>query len=197
MQIQHLKELELITELKAGNQIAFKVLIKEQQGRVYNTALGILQNQQDAEDISQEVFLSVFQNINRFKGASKLSTWIYSITVAKSLEFIRSKKRKKRFALIQNLFGADNLEPIKDIPNFYHPGIQLENKERAAILFAAIDKLPENQKTAFILHKTEDLSYAEIAVVMDVTISSVESLMFRAKQNLQKLLEDYYEKNEK
>ena len=75
--------------------------------------------------------------------------------------------------------------------------MQLENKERAAILFAAIDKLPENQKTAFILAKLEDLSYSEIAEVMKITNSSVESLLFRAKQNLQKLLGAYYEKNEK
>lgn len=192
-----MNEQELITELKAGKQTAFKLLIKEQQSRVFNSALGILQNQLDAEDITQEVFLSVYQHINQFKGESKLSTWIYRITVAKSLEFIRSKKRKKRFALIQNLFGDDGLEPITEVPNFFHPGVQLENKERAAILFAAIAKLPANQKTAFVLHKTEDLSYAEIAEVMEVSVSSVESLMFRARQNLQKLLGDYYEKNEK
>ncbi len=192
-----MNEQELITELKAGNQTAFNLLIKEQQSRVFNSALGILQNQLDAEDITQEVFLSVYQHINQFKGESKLSTWIYRITIAKSLEFIRSKKRKKRFAFIQNLITDDGLNPITEIPNFFHPGVQLENKERAAILFAAIDKLPANQKTAFVLHKTEGLSYAEIAEVMEVTISSVESLMFRARQNLQKLLGDYYEKNEK
>lgn len=70
----------------------------------------------------------------------------------------------------------------------------MENKERAAILFAAINKLPKNQKTAFILHKIEGLSYAEVADVMQATVSSVESLLFRAKQSLQKLLGDYYEK---
>ena len=98
---------------------------------------------------------------------------------------------------MQSFFSDESVEPINEVPNHFHPGVQLENKERAAILFAAIDKLPDNQKAAFVLHKMEDLSYAEIAEVISVSVSSVESLMFRAKQNLQKLLRDYYEKNEK
>ena len=71
----------------------------------------------------------------------------------------------------------------------------MQNKEQSGILFSAIDKLPENQKTTFILHKLDDLSYAEIADIMNVSVSSVESLMFRAKQKLQNLLRNYYENN--
>ena len=156
-----------------------------------------MQNVEDAEDITQEVFVEVFQSVKNFKGESKLSTWIYRIAVSKSLEFLRWKNRKKRFGFMQSLLYNNLTETILEIPNFFHPGIQLENKERAAILFAAINKLPENQKTAFILHKIEGLSYAEVADVMHATVSSVESLLFRAKQSLQKLLGDYYEKNEK
>ncbi|MEO8148005.1 MAG: RNA polymerase sigma factor [Bacteroidia bacterium] len=190
-------EKDFISLLKSGEQSAFKTLVKNFGGKVFNTSIGILQNTEDAEDITQEVFAEVFQSLHQFKGESKLSTWIYRITVSKSLEFLRKKNRKKRFGFMQSLFSNDSAEPIKDISHFHHPGVQLENKERSAILFAAINKLPENQKTAFILHKVEDLSYAEITEVMQVSLSSVESLMFRAKQNLQKLLGDYYEKNEK
>lgn len=189
-------ENELIAELKSGSKTAFELLVKESGSKVFNTSLGLLQNREDAEDITQEVFVTVFQSIGQFKGDSKLSTWIYRITVTKSLEYIRTKNRKKRFGFIQSLFNNEG-EIKKDLPHFHHPGVQLENKERAAILFKAIDQLPENQKTAFILHKTEDLSYAEISEVLNVSVSSVESLMFRAKQNLQKILGDYYEKNEK
>jgi RNA polymerase sigma factor (sigma-70 family) len=122
-----------------------------------------------------------------------LTSWIYRIAVSKSLEFIRKQKRKKRFAFLQSLTGAENISSDKN--TFYHPGIRIENKELAAILFKAIDKLPENQKAAFVLNKVEDLSYAEIAEVMKLSLSSIESLLFRAKQNLQKLLSDYYEQN--
>lgn len=185
-----------IEELKTGNEAAFRNLVEEFQKRVYNTCVGLLQNTEDAEDVTQEVFVSVFQSIHGFKGESRLSTWIYRIAVTKSLEFTRAKNRKKRFAFVQSIFSGEG-EIKTDTPHFYHPGVLLENKERAAVLFAAIDLLAENQKTAFILHKLEDLSYQEIAEVMNVTVSSVESLMFRAKQNLQKKLGDYYEKNEK
>lgn len=191
-----LNEEHFIAQLKNGDEIAFAELIKQFGDKVFNTCLGLLQNTEDAEDTAQEVFVEVFQAIHHFKGESKLSTWIYRIAVTKSLEFLRRKNRKKRFAFVQSLFGMESVLPNNDKAHFYHPGIQLENKERAAVLFSAIDKLPLNQKTAFVLHKIEDMSYAEIAEVMKVSLSSVESLQFRAKQNLQKLLSNYYKQNE-
>lgn len=175
----------------------FKNLYDQHSRMVFNLCLKYLQNIEDAEDVTQEVFITIFKSIAQFKGESKLSTWIYKIAVTKSLEFIRMKKRKKRFAFFELILNNEKGEINVSNVHFYHPGIQLENKERSAILFKAIDKLPENQKTAYILCKLEELSYAEISEIMKVSISSVESLLFRAKQNLQKLLGDYYEKNEK
>lgn len=192
-----IEDTDLTRKLIEGDRISFENLVKQFKNKVFNTSLSILQNVEDAEDITQEVFVEVFQSVKNFKGESKLSTWIYRIAVSKSLEFLRWKNRKKRFGFMQSLLYNNLTESILEIPNFFHPGIQLENKERAAILFAAINKLPENQKTAFILHKIEGLSYAEVADVMQATVSSVESLLYRAKQSLQKLLGDYYEKNEK
>ena len=165
--------------------------------KVFNTSLSFLHDHEDAEDVSQEVFIEIFQSISGFKGKSKLSTWIYRITVQKSLELIRKRSRKKRSGLIISLFGKEHLISHSDNTPFYHPGIKLENKERSAILFKAISQLPKNQCTAFTLHKVENLSYAEISEIMEVSVSSVESLMFRAKQNLKSLLSDYYEKNER
>ena len=83
--------------LQLRDQAAFAQLIKEYQLKIYNTCLGILQNEADAEDVCQEVFISVFRSIHNFKGQSKLYTWIYRIAVTHSLEFLRAKKRKKRF----------------------------------------------------------------------------------------------------
>ncbi len=165
-----------------------------QRSRVFNTCLNILQSREDAEDVCQDVFIEVLQSISKFKGESQLSTWIYRITITKSLEFHRKKNRKKRFGLFQSLTGQGDYE--LNLPaNFEHPGIQLENKELSKILFAAIEKLPERQKAAFLLHKTEHLSYVEIAAVLEISVPSVESLLFRAKQGLQKILGNYYENN--
>lgn len=181
-------EQELIQRLQNGDELAFKQVVDDCQDMVFNTALSMVHDASDAEDVAQEVFIQVYRSIDQFKGDSRLSTWIYRITVTKSLDLIRSRKRKKRFAFVTSLFGPDN-EVLHDPVNFHHPGVALDQKEQAAILFRLIDQLPENQKTAFILLKTEELSYQEIAQVMELSVSAVESLLFRARQNLRKLLE--------
>lgn len=189
-----MSETEFIHLLRSQDEQAFQQLIMVQRSRVFNTCLNILQSREDAEDVCQDVFIEVLQSISKFKGESQLSTWIYRITITKSLEFHRKKNRKKRFGLFQSLTGQGDYE--LNLPaNFEHPGIQLENKELSKILFAAIEKLPERQKAAFLLHKTEHLSYVEIAAVLEISVPSVESLLFRAKQGLQKILGNYYENN--
>ena len=189
-----MNELELIQQLRAGDELAFKSLVENYQDLVYNTALGVVQNSEDAEDVAQEVFIQVFRSIDQFKGDARLSTWIYRITTTKALDHIRSRKRKKRFAFITSLFGAND-ELIHEPIDFQHPGVTLDRKEQAALLFRMIEQLPDNQKVAFTLHKTEELSYQEIADVMQLSVSAVESLLFRARQNLRKLLEKYYAQN--
>lgn len=183
-----MNEQELIQGLKAGDEAAFKFMVDTYQDRVYNTALGIVQNAEDAEDVAQEVFIQVYRSIQQFKGESKLSTWLYRIATTRSLDLLRSRKSKKRFGFIQRLFGEEN-QPLYEIPDFNHPGVALDKKENAATLFKAISQLPENQKTAFTLHKLEDLSYQEVSEVMQTSVAAVESLMHRAKQNLKKILE--------
>lgn len=189
-----MNEAELIALLKAGDAEAFKYIVHQWQDMVYNTSLGIVQHAEEAADVSQDVFVQVFESIAQFKGDAKFSTWLYRIAVTKSLDHLRKKKRKKRFAYVQSLFGLNDeeLPTITENP-FFHPGVLLEQKENAAILMQAISQLPENQKSAFVLHKMEGLSYLEVAEVMECSLSSVESLMHRAKLNLKKLLKEYYQ----
>ena len=181
----------LVEQLKQGNESAFKNIVETWQNMVYNTALGIVQNAEDAEDIAQETFVQVYQSIGSFKGESKFSTWLYRITIAKALDHERRKKRKKRFAFVKSLFGEES-QVVVHPPDFHHPGVVLDKKEDAAVLFNAIAQLPENQKVAFTLHKVDGLSYQEVGEVMKTSVSSVESLMHRAKTNLKKKLEEYY-----
>ncbi len=181
----------LVERLKKGEDAAFKEVVETWQDMVYNTAIGIVQNAEDAEDVAQEVFVQVFHSIHSFKGESKFSTWLYRITITKALDHERKKKRKKRSGLIKTLMGYED-EEINIIPDFHHPGISLDNKERAATLFKAVSKLPENQRIAFTLNKVEGLSYAEISEIMETSVSSVESLLHRSKTNLRKMLADFY-----
>jgi RNA polymerase sigma factor (sigma-70 family) len=188
-----LNQPEFIEQLQRGEQAAFKKLVDDWEAMVYNTALGIVQNEEDADDITQDVFVQVFRSVSSFKGDSKLSTWIYRITVSRALDHERKKKRKKRFAFIQGFFGTHEEERLHPL-NFEHPGVLLENKERSAELFRAMQNIPEKQRVAFTLHKLEGQSYQEIAGIMDTSLYAVESLMARARTNLKKELKKYYEK---
>ena len=189
-----INETELIEQLKEGDETAFKTIVEQWKDMVYNTILGIVQNETEAEDLAQDVFIKVFEKISTFKGDSKFSTWLYRIATTTALDHLRSKKRKKRFGFLQSLGGGDEKETI---PDFHHPGVSLDNKERATVLFKAIESLPENQKTAYTLHKLEGLSYRDVSEVLNTTVSAVESLMSRANQNLRKELEEYYNKHYK
>ena len=110
---------------------------------------------EDAEEITQDVFVSVYQSIDQFKEQSSISTWIYRICINKSLDHIKAKKRKKRFGIFTSLFYEDSSDLRYDLPNVDHPGIQLEQKERLTYVFSCINQLPDKQKTALILSKIE------------------------------------------
>lgn len=184
-----MEEKVLINGLKKRDKDSFGELVELFKDRIYNVTIGMIQNVEDAEDLTQEVFVEVFNSIGVFREDSSLNTWLYRIAVNKSLELIRKRSRKKRFGFMTSIFaGKEELQ----IPDFEHPGVKLENKERAAVLFKAIAKLSENQRTAFTLSKLEDLSYKEISETMKIGVPSVESLLFRAKVNLKKYLENYY-----
>ena len=182
---------DTVAALLKGDRQAVQQFIDTHKGRVYNTVLGMVQNAEDAEELAQDVFIKALQTIENFKGESQLGTWLYRIAINASLDHIKKKKRKKRFAFLVSIGGGDNESADVDPPHFIHPGWQLENKELGTALFKAIDQLAEKQKTALILNKIEGLSYEQTAQVMETTVSSVESLLFRARQNLKKIMEGY------
>ena len=152
----------------------------------------MVQNHEDAEEVTQEVFIEVFYSRARFRGQSDLFTWIYRLAVNKSLDFLKAKKRKKRFALFTQLFHPNTGEPLPELSHFDHPGVLSENKEDSRILFNAINQLPENQKTAFVLSKIEGLPQKEIAQIMAISEKATESLIRRAKENLRNFLKNHY-----
>lgn len=188
-------EENIIDDILKGSQKAFKELIDTYQNQVHNTCFGFVGNNEDADDLAQDVFIEVYQSLYKFKQDASLSTWIYRITVNKSLDYIKKQKRIKRWGSIIKL--STETDVIKDrwIGHNETPDLNLEQKERIDILNAAIGKLPKNQRIAFTLNKYEELSYMEISKIMNNSISSVESLLHRAKNNLKITLENYY-KNE-
>ena len=182
-----------IQRLRNKEEQAYRELIERYSDLVYSTAYAIVQNELDAEDLTQECFVEITNAIYRFKGESKLSTWMYRIVTNLALYHLRSKKRKKRFGFLFSIDDSENKSnPIQSLNTTETPYQILEQKEKSKLLFSALNQLPENQRIAFILHNMEQQSYKEICEIMKLSLSAVESLIFRAKQNLRKQLEELY-----
>ena len=171
--------------------LIFEKIYNEHKDLVYNVALQYVQNTADAEEIAQDVFVSVHQKLNAFNENATLKTWIYRITINKSLDFIKSKKRAKR-SFFFNSKRIDDPDNHLSISDFDHPGVLLEQKEEMKRIFDGLNQLPERQKTAVILLKLENKSQIETAEIMESTVKSIESLYQRAKKNLA----DYLTKTE-
>jgi RNA polymerase sigma-70 factor (ECF subfamily) len=176
----------------ASNDELFRSLVAEHQEMVVNTCYRFVFNREDAEDLAQDVFVEVFRSLEQFREESKLSTWIYRIAVTKSLDHLRRMNRKKRFTSLKRIIGIE--DPADDIPapSRNNPAEACTDNERAQVLQNALNTLPESQKTAFLLSKQEGFSNQEIADILKTSVSSVESLVHRAKKNLHAKLYNYY-----
>ncbi len=167
--------------------MSFEEIYSAHHVMVYNLALQYVQNIEDAQEITQDVFVKVYENLNSFRKHSNLKTWIYRIAIHQSLDFIKSKKAKKRSFLF-SMFSIQDARFIIEPLNFNHPGVELENKENYQRIFNAINQLGDQQRTAIILLKIEGRSQAETAEIMSITTKALDSLYQRAKSNLASLL---------
>lgn len=167
----------------------FESLYHEYKALTYSISLHYVLNPEDAADITQEVFVKVYQRYHLYDpAAASLKTWICRIAINQCLDFLKAKKAKKRFGFLAPLFHPETHEPISSAAEVNHPGIEAENKEGLQNLLWIIYSLPENQKTAIILSKIEDRPQKEVAEIMNTSVKAVESLIQRAKQTIQKKL---------
>lgn len=150
---------------------------------IYNFMLSYVQNEQDAEELVQDTLFGALDGIHRYRGESSLKTWVYRIAMNKARDHIKARRRLKRSGTVVSI---GDVEP----GDFRHPGILLESKEAMQSLFAAINQLPENQKTALILAKIDHESHNDIADYLGISTKAVESLVARAKLNLIKILSE-------
>ena len=188
-------EAQLIEGIQQGDRKSFQILVETYQRMVVNTCLAIVHNKADAEDLAQDVFLEIFRTAQNFRGESKISTWLYRIATNRSLNFVRNKKRKGFFQSLEDTFlGGKNRNSEISENRGDQPDQNITDQQRSDMLHQAIDKLPEKQRIAFTLNKYEELPYQQIAEVMEISLASVESLIHRAKKNLQEQLLDCYKK---
>lgn len=190
-----MEEKELIDKLKANDREAFNQFVNEYRPAVVRTCFGFLRNNDEALDVAQEVFVEVFGSVQNFRGDAKLSTWLFRIAVNRSLDQLRHRNRQKRMSQLTQILTLGQNDPAERIPGGKTPAEELENTDRQRALNLALAKLPESQRVAFTLSNYDDLSYQQIAEVMKVTVSAVESLIFRARSNMKKYLTQFYEEN--
>lgn len=169
------------------NAMNFEEIYLNYHKMVLNLALQYLQNIEDAEEITQDVFVKVHENLKNFNQKSTIKTWIYRIAINQSLDFIKSKNSLKRRFFLNSISLNDKKVKFEPIV-FNHPGIEMEQKEAYEKIFEAINQLSDNQKTAIILLKIENKSQAETAEIMHLNEKALESLFHRAKKNLEIVL---------
>jgi RNA polymerase sigma-70 factor (ECF subfamily) len=188
-------EAQLIKGIQQGDRKSFQILVETYQRMVVNTCLAIVHNKADAEDLAQDVFLEIFRTAENFRGDSKVSTWLYRIATNRSLNMIRNNKRKRFFQSIEEAFtgGRNRTSEISETRGD-QPDQNITDQQRSDLLHRAIDRLPEKQRIAFTLNKYEELPYQQIAEIMEISLASLESLIHRAKKNLQEQLLDCYKK---
>jgi RNA polymerase sigma-70 factor (ECF subfamily) len=180
-------DLELIEGILKRDRTACQSLVVGFQREVIKTAFHFLGNMEDAEDLSQEIFLEIIRSMPSFRNTSSLKTWIYRITVNRSLNELKKNKRRGFLIRLESMLGISGNQLETKLTTNSTSDCQ-EDKENRKLLHDAINKLPENQRIAFVLHKFDDLPYKQVAEIMNLSLSAVESLIFRAKSNLQSLL---------
>lgn len=176
------------SDIMKESQLPFIEIVDSYQVMVRGICMSFLKNSEEAEDISQEVFIEIYRSLKNFKGDCALSTWIYRIATSKSIDRIRKKNRKKRFVIFNRNIEPDDTEN-KDSSNLE---IDVEKKERINALYKTLAMIPENQRIALTLNKIEGFSYKEISEIMKTTAKAVESLISRGKANLKKKLNRHY-----
>ncbi len=174
---------ELVAQLQQGSEAAFRTLVERYQNRIYRTILALLRSPEEAEDVAQEVFVEVYQTINRFRGDAALSTWLYRVATSRALKHRQRARAQKRFAYFTSLLGFDN-QVLHEPADHAHPQAKIEGQQQLELLLAHIARLPGQQQVAFTLRHEQELSYEEIAAVLQTTVPAVESLLFRARKTL-------------
>jgi RNA polymerase sigma-70 factor, ECF subfamily len=189
---------EIIIKILHGDRDKFRILVEKYQSMVFRTCMGFFHDKDDADDLTQEIFIQAYTSLHSFKGEAAFSTWIYRIAVNASLNRVRKRSGNPVFNRLDTLFGSGKENNISfPVFDYENPESILIRQEYTQWIQNALDSLPENQRTAIVLSKYDDLSQKEIAEIMKTTEGAVEALIQRAKTNLRLKLSSSYKKNTK
>jgi RNA polymerase sigma-70 factor (ECF subfamily) len=186
---------EVIKLILQGDKEKYRMLVEQYQQMVFRTCMGFVHDKNDADDLTQDVFIQAYQSLPQFRGDSAFSTWLYKIAVNASLYKIRKSPLKLILQRFDNIAGDKNRKEISiSVSDEENPEKILIRHEHIEWVRRALDSLPENQRTAIVLSKYDDLSQKEIAEIMNTTEGAVEALLQRAKKNLREKLSAHKKK---
>ena len=191
------KEIEeaLVSEFQAGKREAYDKIADIYQKKIYNLSYNLTRNQMDAQDVTQEVLLTLFRKINMFQGKSAFSSWVYRITLNASYMKLRTKKKEPNISI-------DEMLPSFNEAGFQQKKIQDWSENTESLMFTnetreviknAVDLLPEKEKVVFLLRDVEGLSTEKTGKILDLTVPAVKSRLHRARLFLRKKLSNYFE----
>jgi RNA polymerase sigma-70 factor (ECF subfamily) len=179
---------DLMARIAEGDESAFEILVGRHQASVWNLIYRFIGDRTQVKDLAQEVFIRVWQSAKGYEPKAKFTTWIYKITSNLCLNEIKSARRRRWFQFLR--FGENQENTIEEILIDPSPSPEdlLLSREQSCRITDALQSLPDNQRLALILKRYDDLSYQEIAKILNCSVSAVESLLVRAKRNLQEKL---------
>lgn len=176
---------QLIAECLGGQRDAFGVLVTRYQARLYNAAIRLVDNPEDAADVVQDAFLNAFQSLHSFKGDAEFFTWLYRIAFNTAI----SLKRKKRAAVSLDAVGPDGGIDPDDPSEYVKPGLALERSEDERQLQDAMVRLSHEHREVLVLKDIEGMRYEDIAEILKVPIGTIRSRLHRARLELRELLQ--------
>ncbi len=182
------RELEIISAVLSGDANAFEELVLEYQTRVYNIAMKMTGNEDDAFDISQEAFLKAYRALGGFRGEASFGSWLYRLTANLSVDFMRREARHRPEKAVYLDDETEGERPV-EIPDLSsEPQTALERRETLEAIEAGLKRLPEEQRLILVMRDFNGLSYQEISEALNVEMGTVKSRIYRARARLASFL---------
>ena len=181
------EETQLVNLVQQGDSASFENLVLDNQTKVYNLALRMVGNEDDAFDMSQEAFIKAYNSIANFRGDSRFSVWLYRLTTNVCLDFLRSERRKSHSSL--TYMGDEDEDKELEIPDErFSPESLAEKKELREAVNRGLRQLPPDYRSILLLREIDGLSYDEIALALALEAGTVKSRIFRARKKLCSIL---------